>query len=380
MGRWSTGVWPAVVAVAALGCGGAPGPKPPEPVSGVPPARLARLKHGVNVTRWFNEWGRTPPFADHLSDADLSAIRALGFGVVRLAVDPQYLYRPDEPDLLEPAVLADLDSAVDRLLAHDLGVIVTPFLHDRSLVRDSAGAAGFVRFWEALAGHLSTRDPERVFLEVLNEPVFYDRPDAWLELQRTLLAAMRRGAPGHTLIATGPSWSTIDGLLRVSPVRDPNVVYTFHFYEPWDFAHQGLRWAGTGELRDLPYPADPPRCAATLGRLTDSSALADAKAYCAGHWNAAALGLALDRAAQWRRTNGVPVFAGELGVTCTAPKQDRLVWIRDARVELERRGIGWALWGWDDCFGLNAHRQADGRLVLDADVLEALGLATSTAR
>ena len=111
-----------------------------------------------------------------------------------------------------------------------------------------------------------------------------------------------------------------------------------------------------------------------MGRLTDSSALADAKAYCAGHWNAAALGLALDRVAQWRRANGVPVFAGELGVTCTAPKQDRLVWIRDARVELERRGIGWALWGWDDCFGLNAHREADGRLVLDADVLEALGL------
>ena len=372
--RRLTRAWPVVLAVAALGCGGAPSPRPPEPVAGVPAERLARLRYGVNLTRWFNEWGRKPRFTDHFSDADLAAIRALGFRVVRLAVDPQYLYRPDKPGLLEPAVLADLDSAVDRLLAHDLAVIVTPFPHDRFLLQDSVRAAGFVRFWEVLARNLGTRDPERVFLEVVNEPVFYDRAEAWGETQRLLLAAMRRGAPRHTLIATGPSWSTIDGLLRVSPVRDPNIVYTFHFYEPWEFAHQGLPWAGTAELRSLPYPADSSRCAAALGRLTDSGAVADAKAYCAGHWDAAALGVALDRVDQWRRVHGVPVFAGELGVTCTAPKPDRLAWIRDARVELERREIGWALWGWDDCFGLNAHREADGRLVLDADVLEALGL------
>jgi len=38
------------------------------------------------------------------------------------------------------------------------------------------------------------------------------------------------------------------------------------------------------------------------------------------------------------------------------------------------RAAGRRSGGWDDCFGLNAHRAADGRLLLDADVLEALGL------
>jgi len=77
---------------------------------------------------------------------------------------------------------------------------------------------------------------------------------------------------------------------------------------------------------------------------------------------------------QWRQFHRVPVFAGEFGASCAAARQDRLAWIRDVRVELQRRGIGWALWGWDDCFGLDAYRAPDGRLVLDADVLEALGL------
>jgi hypothetical protein len=298
----------------------------------------------------------------------------MGFRVVRLAVDPKYLHRRASPGALNPAVLADLDSAVDRLLAHDIAVIVTPFPHDRRLLEDSARAAGFVRFWEALARNLSTRDPDRVFLEVVNEPTFFRAPDAWLKLQGPLLAAMRRGAPRHTLITSGPFWSSIPGLLRLSPVPDPNVVYTVHFYQPHAFVYQGLAWAGEAGLHDLPYPADSARCAGAVRRLADSAAAAKGRRYCAGRWDAAALGAAFDKVERWGRTHGVPVFLGEFGATCGAPKQDRLAWLRDVRTALERRRIGWALWAWDDCFGLNARHAADGRLVLDADVLGALGL------
>ena len=345
---------------------------PPQPVAGVPPARLARLERGVNITRWFNEWGRKPPSADYLSDADLQEMRGLGFRLVRLVVDPEYLWRPDR-DGLDPAVLADLDSAIDRLLAHDLAVIVTPYPHDWFLLEDSTRAADFARFWEALAGNLGTQDPERIFLEVVNEPVFHGRPEAWAETQRMLLAAMRRGAPRHTLIATGPEYSSVEGLLGLAPVDDPNVVYTFHFYEPYAFSHQGR--PGTAKLGEVPYPADAARCAAMLGRVGDPGAVVEARRYCAGRWNGAALGAIFDRVDQWRLRHRVSVFAGEFGVTCAAPEPDRLAWIRDVRAGLERRDIGWALWGWDDCFGLDTHRGADGRLVPDAGVLAALGLS-----
>jgi hypothetical protein len=44
------------------------------------------------------------------------------------------------------------------------------------------------------------------------------------------------------------------------------------------------------------------------------------------------------------------------------------------RVELEQRGIGWALWAWEGCFGLDARHGDDGRLVVDTAVIRALGL------
>jgi endoglucanase len=363
----------AVLAAATAACAAPGAPVPPTPLTSVPQARLAALTRGVNVTRWFKGFGRTPPFGRYLSDDDLAAIRNTGFRVVRLSVDPAYLHRRDDPAVLDSIVVPQLDGAIDRMLAQHLAVIVTPFLREDP-VTDSASAARLARFWEALATHLARTDPDRVFLEVMNEPEFAGRPAAWLPLQRTILEAMRRAAPRHTLIATGALWSSIDGLLMVRPVGDQNVVYTFHFYEPHTFTHQNQPWASTAGLRNIPYPADSARCTAAVQRLTDSNAVRSAKAYCGRRWDAGVIAASLDRAAEWSRAHALPIFAGEFGVYCGAPREDRLAWIRDVREALDQRKIGWALWGWDDCFGLDARHDNNGGLELDNEVLTALGI------
>jgi aryl-phospho-beta-D-glucosidase BglC (GH1 family) len=166
----------------------------------------------------------------------------------------------------------------------------------------------------------------------------------------------------------------VDGLVSLTPVGDPNVVYTFHFYEPHTFTHQNQPWANTAGLHDIPYPADSARCAAAVRALTDSSVVHRARTYCGERWDATVIGAALDRAAEWSHAHAVPIFAGEFGAYCRAPEADRLAWIRDVREALERREIGWALWGWDDCFGLDARHDDAGVLKLDTDVLRALGV------
>ncbi len=40
--------------------------------------------------------------------------------------------------------------------------------------------------------------------------------------------------------------------------------------------------------------------------------------------------------------------------------------LRDARLAFERHGIGWALWGWDDGFGLDAKAYGTDLAVIDA--------------
>ncbi len=358
----------------------------PQPLPSVPAARLARLARAANLTRWsivVGDHARSARGHD-LSPADAELIRRLGFSTVRLVVPLGRIFRPSAPDHPDSTTIAELDRTLDRLLAQDLGVIIDPHPAptDRRIETDSTYAAGFVRFWSALATHMSRRDPERVFFEVINEPVYEGRASQWPDLQARVLAAMRAAAPAHTLLAAGTGWSSIDGLRRLTPVADGNVVYTFHFYEPLVFTHQGEGWAQppAGKLRGVPYPVDSIPCATFAAEQRDSSAARAMRRYCAEGWNAAMIERRLAKAEEWGRKHGVPVLLGEFGASSkAAPPAARAAWIRDVRMAAERLGIGWAIWSFDDRFGLGAHPGPDGNLMVDSSVVRALGLRSTGA-
>ncbi len=79
-------------------------------------------------------------------------------------------------------------------------------------------------------------------------------------MQVELLRTARAAAPQLTLVASGACGSMIAGLEALDPARlgDANLIYTFHFYEPYVFSHQGAPWM-TSEpmyryLNAVPWP------------------------------------------------------------------------------------------------------------------------------
>ena len=91
-------------------------------------------------------------------------------------------------------------------------------------------------------------------------PVFAGAPRAWQALQDDALATVRAALPGATVILTGADWGGIDGLVGLRPVADPNVIYSFHFYEPSELTalaayRPGLDRAALAPL--LPFPDGP---------------------------------------------------------------------------------------------------------------------------
>ena len=71
-----------------------------------------------------------------------------------------------------------------------------------------------------------------------------------------------RAAPGLTLVASGGCGSLIQGLADFDPAdvaRFAPLLYTFHFYEPYLFTHQGAPWMGERlyhTLTGVPWPGD----------------------------------------------------------------------------------------------------------------------------
>jgi endoglucanase len=338
--------------------------------------RFAQLARGVNITRWFwlEESTSEEHYRNYVTDEQLAEIRARGFLHVRLVIDPAYLFELENRRNLDPRKLGYLDHVIERIVAQDLAVIVD--MHNwldsfgLRVIEEPYYAEAFGEMWNTLAAHLDeTTDPERVFLEVMNEPSPTD--DAWIPIQEQLVAQIRDGAPQHTIIVGGPGWNSIDGLRMIRPFDDPNIVYNFHFYEPFIFTHQGAEWIeDVAPLRNIPYPSVG-RCNAmpNFGNADLNGWVAH---YCNSDlWDVGRIERRIGQARDWAAVHGVRLTANEFGVLPHyAPRIDRLRWIRDARVTFESYGIGWTIWGYDDDFGLGYNTLGE----MDAGVMTALGL------
>jgi endoglucanase len=356
--------------------------------SSVPASRLARLRRGINTSGWFaqvyDKRGYTKEhFQSWTTAEDIALIKSMGFDHVRLSVDPQPIMANHRPEEIPAEYLGYLDTAVKMVLDQGLAVVID--LHPDSefkarLAKDDSFVQEFADFWRVLARHYSTWDAERVFFEILNEPEMSDRY-RWYGVQAKLAAAIREGAPPHTMIAAGARWSDDDDLVFIEPLRDPNVIYNFHFYEPHIFTHQGATWSSYfwHWVKGLHYPSSPESAAKVAAGVPDAVDRLAVIRYGEDHWDAARIDAEITQVAEWARQRGVPVVCNEFGVYRDyADPKDREAWIHDVRTALERHGMGWAMWDYSGSFGVVTKK--DGRNVPDEGTLRALGLGRQTGK
>jgi endoglucanase len=347
-----------------------------------PFVRAQKLKRGINTSEWFAQvYDKRGYTAEHFqawtTADDIALIKSMGFDHVRLSVNPQPIFNEREPNNIPADYLANLDTAVKMILEHGLAIVID--VHPESdfkarLARDDDFVERFADFWRALAAHYSTWDADRVFLEILNEPEFSDRY-RWLGVQMKLAAAIREGAPAHTIIAAGARWSNDDELVFQEPLHDSNIIYNFHFYEPHIFTHQGATWGAYywHWLRGVRYPSSPESAEHASELVPDEVDRLQVIRYGHDHWDAARVDSEMKQAAEWAQRRGVPLVCNEFGVYREySDPEDRAAWLRDARMALERNGIGWTVWDYSGSFGVVTKK--DGKTVADDGALRALGM------
>jgi endoglucanase len=331
--------------------------------SAEPPVELRR---GVNITNWFRYPRNRHPAAlrAYLDDAAVERLRRAGFTFVRLAV---------QSDLLaEPGPLAD---AIARLERHGFAVVVALFPNGW---QPETQPERLLASWRTLAPLLRTFDPSRTVPEVANEPVFAGADAAWAALQHQALGLIRGVLPTNPIVLTGADWGSIRGLLSLTPETDPNVIYSFHFYDPAEFTSLGAYRAGLDReaMARLPFPvSDQTACEATAAATRDQQTADLIRFYCSLRWDVAMLAARIAEAGDWARRNHANVIAGEFGASVRLQPEARMAWLAAVRSACEQQGFGWALWGYDDSMGLAAHPPAADRF--DDEILAALGMPHS---
>jgi endoglucanase len=385
-----------------------------------------KVERAVNMARWFT-WPRYeptgsgiawPPYKEAPGEADfaaLSRLRDAGFDTIRLPVDPAPLIVFEGERREE--VYGVLFEAIRRIEAAGLNVIVDIHPNSRHPVwGQNAVIAGvespaFVavatvieEMARRLQGHIAT-----AALELLNEPRLKCKgPDRalWQDMVQHFHARAATANPELTLIVTGACISTAEGLMALDPgpFAGTNTLYTFHFYEPFSFTHQGAPFIPWPDkyLDGVPWPA-------TARPISEPAALLDQRvksvAGMSGMERVGMRGKAMQNlrryykaaadirlieqrfreVATWAGRHNIPtsaIFIGEFGVLRREPGKpgafctDRARWLSDVRKAAAIHGFSWAYFNYDGPFGLI---EGDDKERLDPVILAALGFESPCA-
>jgi endoglucanase len=337
-------------------------------LNAVPAALSSKFGTGVNVTRWFcYEGAHADPayYRTYLSDRDFAEFKRLGVKFVRLCISPDAVYSAGRAN---PAVLPFIDAALDRF--EKAGIAVVWDLHDNGQLKlDQVGHdnSGFVSFWQDVAKHYKSKRESSVVFELLNEPQFTSNPQVWYALQSKTVEAIREIDPRRTVMVTSTSWSGIDTFIKMPPLPEKNLIYTFHCYDPFFFTHQGASWVGDQPklFKSMPFPSSPEVVAQMIDEIPPPFQKT-VRDYGAARYDADYMRRRIGSAAKWGKAHGVPVVLGEFGAfPPVSPPESRGRWWAAMRAAVDEFQVPHAIWGYDDALGLGRKLRPGASLDLD---------------
>ena len=200
----------------------------------------------------------------------------------------------------------------------------------RSLWKDASAQDELVQAWTDLAKHFKGR--KGIIFDLINEPHGIT-PDeingnhalpkqVWNTLYPRLIDAIQAEDPERWIVVE-PIWGNPDNFVDLSVSSAPKLIYSFHFYKPHFFTHQGI---GS-------YP--PAQSVAYPGVTQDSQFEPEM------YWDKSVLDQRLQPAINFRNAHNVRVLCGEFGSSVNAPDDSRGRWTADVIDLLETYGFDW---------------------------------------
>ncbi len=307
---------------------------------------------GVNLTSWLQVGSARQIQFTRFTKQDVANIKSLGCDVIRLPINLHHMTGGAPNYTIDPLFFYFLDQIVNW--CEDLGIhlILDNHTFDVDANTDVNVDQILVPVWSQMAAHYKNRSTY-LYYEILNEP--HGIADArWSQIQQRVITAIRGVDRVHTIVVTGAGWGSYNNLKFLPVYRDDNLIYTFHFYDPFMFTHQGASWTNPSmvPLAGVPFPygaAPMPACPPELkGTWIESSLNAYSR-----DGTVQRVKELIDIAAQFRDERQVPVFCGEFGVyRLNSDNGQRVYWYEQVRNYLEEKEIAWTMWDYEGGFGL----------------------------
>lgn len=336
----------------------------------------APFTKGVNFSYWMEFKTADQINPDFFGKEDFENVKKLGGDVVRIPIHFEKICSESENLIIPEKIFGILDSVAQW--AEELKMYVIFDFHNATHI-DSATSAGVEDVLTPIWTQLSERykdSTDYIIYELMNEPHNIDI-NLWNEIIARVFKKVRSIDKKHYIVVGGADWNSFEAMTTLPDFNDDKVIYTFHFYDPHTFTHQGAPWCHMERVVGIPFPYDPEK----MPPLPDAPTEDEKRRFESypKQGTLEAVSGFFDRYVDFSLERNVPIFCGEFGCFIPhMPNDVRTNWYKIVTNLLAERGISRTSWDYFGSFGIFELKGFGHRPVfpdeLNMDVVKALGL------
>lgn len=287
-----------------------------------------KLGKGINMGNMFEAptetaWGN--PFQNDY----FKRISELGFNSVRVPIrwDMPDRALQTSPYTVNPVFLARIKTIVDNAIANKLYVIINMHHHEEIFTDPEKVKPRFLSQWEQIATFFKDYNQSLLF-EIMNEPHDKLTPELWNIFIVDGLKSIRKSNPIRAVLIGPGDYNGLGAISKLKLPDDRNMILSIHYYNPFQFTHQGAEWVGTNANSWLGTKWED----LDLERNQVESEFSGLKTF--------------------QKQHNIPVNIGEFGAYSKADLDSRNKWTTFLARWFELQGYSWNYWEFSAGFGI----------------------------
>lgn len=306
------------------------------------------LGGGTNVSHFEQTWKKTSEIFSTDITPKLQQIAQQGFRTVRLPIAFD-MYTYPNSSTLQPELLTKLKEIYYICYNLNLKLILTfhyGMMNEHSMYNHDINHVSWI--WKQIQAEFKGHGYDYLFFELYNEPTMEAK--RWKQTIEKLISYIRHEDDLRIYIVGGSNYNGLNDLIEMGKLKDNRLFYTFHYYEPFIFTHQGAEWTiEKSYMKGFPYPYKRNKMPDFDERAKGTSVEKDYKKYYyEGTYEY--INGRINQIANFCYKNDMPLVCTEFGVIDVADEDSRKQYLKDITKSLNQYNIKGMVWDYDQRF------------------------------
>ena len=311
------------------------------------PAELAKETATLKTTRGFmmGYVHKFPPYPEPETGNIYNEVKKWGANNARLSIWPALKWRKlAYKDFWNKGLPVLLDYLEENAkLARKAGIKLILDCHfpppvggkllnhaSEAFWKNPESTTAMCRLWKAIAERMLPYKDTIWGYDLFNEPLDWGQipyePREWRAMAIKIIKTIRSIDKDTWIIYEPGPGGLLRGFEKLVPLPDKRVIYSPHFYFPYEFCAQGVTAIEGTDLPKIMAQINVRYPSTIKGVL----------------WNKQQLERTLASVDEFQKKWNVPIYVGEFSIIRWAPKRDAVRWLEDVLDLFETRGWSWS--------------------------------------